>query len=57
MSFIAKFLKEKEAATAVEYAVMLAMILLTVLAAITVFGNKENSLWNSILSSLLGNGM
>ena len=54
MRFIAKFLKEKEAATAVEYAVMLAMILLTALAAITAFGGKTSGLWNTIRAAVLG---
>ena len=54
MRFIAKFLKEKEAATAVEYAVMLAMILLTALAAISFFGGKTSGLWNTIRTGVLG---
>jgi Flp pilus assembly pilin Flp len=57
MSLIAKFLADDEAATAVEYSVMLAMILLTTFAAITSFGGKTADLWTAILSGLLGHGM
>jgi pilus assembly protein Flp/PilA len=57
MCSIARFLKNEEAATAVEYSVMLAMILLTAFAAISGFGGKTSNLWNSILSGLIGNGM
>jgi Flp pilus assembly pilin Flp len=57
MSSIAKFLKDEEAATAVEYSVVLAAILLTAFAAISTFGGKTGDLWNSIVSGLLGHGM
>ena len=57
MSLIARFLEEDDAATAVEYSVMLAMILLTAFASISFFGGKTSDLWNSILSGLVGQGM
>jgi Flp pilus assembly pilin Flp len=57
MSFIAKFLRNEEAATAVEYSVMLAAILLTAFAAISGFGGKTGELWEAIVSGLLGHGM
>jgi Flp pilus assembly pilin Flp len=44
MRSIVKFLKNEEAATAVEYSVMLAMILLVAFAAISGFGGKTRGL-------------
>jgi pilus assembly protein Flp/PilA len=46
---IVKFLQNEEAATAVEYAVMLAMVLLAVMAAIGAVGNKTGGLWSGIV--------
>jgi pilus assembly protein Flp/PilA len=54
MRWIVKFLEKEEAATAVEYSVMLAMILLTVFAAISSFGGKTSGLWDTIRSGILG---
>ncbi len=39
MRFIQKFIQEEEAATAVEYAVMLALILMSMILAIQSFGD------------------
>jgi pilus assembly protein Flp/PilA len=57
MSSIARFLENEDAATAVEYSVMLAMILLVAFAAISAFGGKTSGLWNNIFSGLQTNGM
>jgi pilus assembly protein Flp/PilA len=56
MGFVARFLRDDAAATAVEYAVMLAMILLLAFAAISGFGGKTSALWNAILTGILGTG-
>ena len=56
MGFVTRFLRDDTAATAVEYSVMLAMILLLAFAAISAFGGKTSQLWNVILSGILGSG-
>ena len=56
MGFVTRFLRNDAAATAVEYSVMLAMILLLAFAAISAFGGKTSALWNVILSGILGAG-
>ncbi len=40
-----RFLVDEEAATAVEYAVVLAFILMTAIGAITVFGQAASGTW------------
>ncbi len=47
-----RFLQNEEAATAVEYAVMLAMILLAVLSAVGAVGNKTGGMWAGIVNSV-----
>ncbi len=42
MGFVIRFLRDDAAATAVEYSVMLAMILLLAFAAISAFGGKTS---------------
>lgn len=53
MNAVKRFLQEDEAATAVEYAVMLALILLTCLVAIASFGSQTNTMYEGIESELL----
>jgi pilus assembly protein Flp/PilA len=48
MNFITQFLKNDEAATAVEYAVMLALILVSVIGAIGTVGAGTGGLWSNI---------
>jgi Flp pilus assembly pilin Flp len=50
-SFVA-LLSNDEAATAVEYAVMLALILGTILASVALVGTRTNTLWTNINSSV-----
>lgn len=52
MSFLNNFIRDEEAATAVEYAVMLAMILLTILGAIGSVGNQTGGMWSGIEGDL-----
>lgn len=54
---IAKFFFEEDGATAVEYAVMLAMILLSAIATISVFGSESGGLWGGIDTDLQGAGL
>ena len=54
---IVKFLQEEEGVTAVEYCVMLSMILMAAFVAIAAFGNKTNAVLNGILNSLRAIGL
>lgn len=46
------FVRDEEAATAAEYAVMLGLVLLSVIAAIGVVGGQTGGLWGSIDSNI-----
>jgi Flp pilus assembly pilin Flp len=48
---------DEEAATAVEYAVMLALILLAALGSTQLFGTTQQSMWLNIDNSLDAHGM
>ena len=52
MHWLIQFLRQEEAATAVEYAVMLAMILLAVIGAIGAVGGQASNLWGDIDSDI-----
>lgn len=49
---ILSFLREESAATAVEYAVMLALILVTLVTAIQAVGSGTGGMWGNTHSSL-----
>jgi pilus assembly protein Flp/PilA len=57
MRSLTEFLNNDEAATAVEYSVMLALIVLVAISAIGALGTKTNSVWEWILSSAQTAGM
>ena len=52
MRYIVRFLFEEDAATAVEYAVMLALVLMVVIGSITALGAEAGSWWGGIESDL-----
>lgn len=52
MRCVARFFRDEEAATAVEYSVMLALILMTVLSSITILGIQVGDLWGDISNSI-----
>jgi pilus assembly protein Flp/PilA len=52
MRLIARFIQDQEAATSVEYSVMLALILMAVLAAVGTVGARTGGLWGEIVDSL-----
>ena len=52
MKSVAWFLRDERAATAVEYAVMLAAILLTAIVAISQVGGSSGGMWGGIKSNL-----
>ena len=49
---VVNFLKKEDGPTAVEYAVMLALIVLVCLAAITLIGSSTNTTFSTVGSSL-----
>lgn len=49
---VAKFLKSEDGPTAVEYAVMLALIVIVCLTAIQAIGTNANVTFNSVSSKL-----
>ena len=51
---VQKFLKSEDGPTAVEYAVMLALIVIVCLAAITAVGTKASSTFNNVATSIGG---
>ena len=56
MDPIRRFLNEDQAATATEYAVMLAAILLTIIAAIMSVGQASGGMWGNIDGSMKAHG-
>jgi pilus assembly protein Flp/PilA len=52
MCFIYNFLREEEAATAVEYAVMLALIIVAVIGAIGSVATRAGGMWGGIMAAL-----
>lgn len=52
MRSLLRFLRSDDATTAVEYAVMLAVIMLTCIVAIKAFGSGSSGMWGSSKSKL-----
>ena len=50
--WVIEFLKKEDGPTAVEYAVMLALIIVVCLAAITTIGQRANSTFTTVGNSL-----
>lgn len=57
MQFIRCFLKDENATTAVEYAVMLALILLVCIVGVAAFGNSQDSYWGRINGQMNDHGI
>jgi pilus assembly protein Flp/PilA len=53
---VANFLKCEDGPTAVEYAVMLALIIVVCIAAITALGTNANQTFTTVSNSLAGTG-
>ena len=54
--FLRKFYRNEEGTTAVEYAVMLALILVVVISAIGAFGSQNGGLWGNTDSQFAAHG-
>jgi Flp pilus assembly pilin Flp len=52
MRSVVRFIQAEDAATAVEYSVMLALVLMAAFAAITTFGGRTASLWGAVANSV-----
>ena len=57
MNNLLAFLKDDEAATAVEYAIMLAGIILTAVVGIIAVGESTNGLFNTANSEMQSHGI
>ncbi len=53
---VARFLRDESGPTAVEYAVMLALILVSVMGAIGIVGNQTGGMWGNIDSEFNAHG-
>lgn len=56
MRYLAGLLREEDGATAVEYAVMLSLILIVAISAISAFGGSTGGLWGGIDTDLTSSG-
>jgi pilus assembly protein Flp/PilA len=56
MGSIRRFILESDGTTAVEYAVMLAMILMAVIAAIGTLGSQSGGMWGGVNGNLTSHG-
>jgi len=57
MNRLIAFVRDEEAATAVEYAVMLALIILTALAAINSFGQQVGTMYGNVDTEMQAHGI
>jgi len=57
MKMLLKFIREEEAATAVEYAIMLALILVTIIGAISAVGAESGGMWGGIDTDMRAAGV
>lgn len=57
MNWIHKLLSDDSGPTAVEYAVMLALILAVVITGISAFGTAQDSYWGRIDGSMQAHGI
>jgi pilus assembly protein Flp/PilA len=55
-SYVVNFLKREDGPTAVEYAVMLALIIVVCISAITALGNNAQGTFNSVSNTVGGTG-
>ena len=53
-TLVRHFVKNDEAATMVEYALMLSLIAVICIAAVTLIGNNANNIFNTIAGALPG---
>ena len=54
MSKIIRFFKDEQGATAVEYAIMVALIAAVIIGAVTLIGQRTNATFNTVATTLGG---
>ena len=52
MSKLIRFFKDEEGATAVEYAIMVALIAIVIIAAVVLVGQKANNAFSAVASAM-----
>ena len=52
MSKLIRFFKDEEGATAVEYAIMVALIAIVIIAMVVIVGKKANNAFSSVASAM-----
>jgi pilus assembly protein Flp/PilA len=52
MRRLRRLIRSEDAATAIEYAVMMAMILMAVIGAVGTVGTQSSAMWTRILNNL-----
>jgi pilus assembly protein Flp/PilA len=56
MNALFRIVRNEKAATAVEYGLILALVVLGVVGALSLFATSANNLWNSVSSAVITNG-
>jgi len=54
MNKIIRFIKDEQGATAVEYAIMVALIAAVIIGAVTMIGRNTNAVFNTVATTLGG---
>ena len=57
MNFIKKFVREEDGATAIEYALMVALIAVGIIATVRILGTSLNGVFTRITTALNGAGV
>ncbi len=57
MQMIRRFLNDEPGTTAVEYAIMLALILMVCIVGVAAFGNSQDSYWGRINGQMNTHGI
>ncbi len=50
--FLSRFLRDESGATAIEYGLIIALVFLTILGALTAFGNATSDLFNGAMNAI-----
>jgi pilus assembly protein Flp/PilA len=56
MNPFAKLVRDKKAATAIEYGLIVALIVIAMIAGLQVFAGSTISMWNSVQQNVATNG-
>ena len=56
-TFLRRFLRDERGTTSVEYAVVLACLLMVIIGSVVAFGGQTGTLWGNTHQSLTGAGL